>query len=136
MVNPLSCNWYPTLALCQAAQPPVGLIQAGEGCCNCFDCTSLTYQIWISQNQTIQQTISTNPIPAGGVSSWVSGLSYYPGDVVLFADPYGNRCCYVRVLDYCGNNPCPHDFITPWDSHTDYTNSITLNTYLHAQVVF
>ena len=135
LVNPLSCNWYPTLALCQAAQPPVGLIQAGEGCCNCFDCTSLTYQIWISQNQTIQQTISTNPIPAGGVSSWVSGLSYYPGDVVLFADPYGNRCCYVRVLDYCGSNPCPHDFITPWDSHTDYTNSITLNTYLHAQYV-
>lgn len=130
LVNPASCSWYPTLALCQGAQPPVGLIQAGEGCCNCFACTSLTYQTWVSQSTTVQQTISTNPIPAGGVSTWVNGLSYYPGDVVLFTDPYGNECCYVRVLDYCGQNPCPHDFITPWDSHTDYTNSLTTNTYI------
>jgi len=131
LVNPATCTWYPTLALCQAAQPPVGLIQAGSGCCSCYDCTSLTYQTWITMSTTVQQTISTNPIPAGGVPTWVNGQSYYPGEVVLFTDPYGNECCYVRVLDYCGNNPCPHDFITPWDSHTDYTNSLTTNTYVN-----
>ena len=130
VVNPTMCDWYPTLADCQSSLPPVGTIQPGSGCCDCYGCDELTYQYWTPTPSLNTTTITTAPVPVGGVNIWIYGQSYNYRDVVMFTDPYGNRCCYVRVLDYC-SSPCSWDFITPWDSHSEHQNSITLNTYLN-----
>ena len=117
------CDPEPTMADCIAQNlANTNVIDGGDGCCDCIGCDSVTFYGYQSQGQWTQYIVNSNVSFGNFATMWSASATYSVGDVVIFADANGNRCCYTYV-----NIVSPNSNMNPYDEWVYYSNNYASN---------